>query len=174
MHGVFVIATTSRPDLVDPALLRAGRLDLAVLCPIPSPAERADILARLARGVSAMTAEASRLLPLLGVCEESDGCTGADLQGLITSANLVATREILESSTLSVTRARLAIEARHVEVATRSLRPSLSRRDRAHYDTIYEAFSRPNWQGAVSSASRNAKTQVLGHMQEVGYRQAQA
>lgn len=36
LQGVIVIAATSRPDLLDPALLRPGRLDRQVLCPVPN------------------------------------------------------------------------------------------------------------------------------------------
>ncbi|KAJ1971657.1 Peroxisome biosynthesis protein pex1 [Dimargaris xerosporica] len=43
LHGVYVLAATSRPDLIDPALLRPGRLDKALLCDLPNQAERLDV-----------------------------------------------------------------------------------------------------------------------------------
>lgn len=36
LTGVCVLAATSRPDLLDPALLRPGRLDQQLLCPLPN------------------------------------------------------------------------------------------------------------------------------------------
>jgi peroxin-1 len=42
--GVFVMAATSRPDLVDVALLRPGRVDKTVFCSFPEPEERVEIL----------------------------------------------------------------------------------------------------------------------------------
>lgn len=41
--GVFVLAATSRPDLVDPALLRPGRLDKSLLCDMPDEQERFSV-----------------------------------------------------------------------------------------------------------------------------------
>lgn len=37
-EGVAVVAASSRPDLLDPALLRPGRLDKALYCPLPNEA----------------------------------------------------------------------------------------------------------------------------------------
>lgn len=42
--GVYILAASSRPDLVDPALLRPGRLDKTVFCPLPDQKEREVIL----------------------------------------------------------------------------------------------------------------------------------
>jgi ribosome biogenesis ATPase len=38
--GVFVIAATNRPDIIDPAMLRPGRLDKLLYVPLPSKEER--------------------------------------------------------------------------------------------------------------------------------------
>jgi cell division protease FtsH len=48
--GVVVIAATNRPETLDPALLRAGRLDRHVAVPLPNQEERAAILAVHSRG----------------------------------------------------------------------------------------------------------------------------
>ena len=48
----FLFMPSSRPDLLDAALLRPGRLDRLLFCDFPSPRERLDILTVLSRKVS--------------------------------------------------------------------------------------------------------------------------
>ena len=43
LDGVYVLAATSRPDLIDSALLRPGRLDKAILCDMPNEQERLEV-----------------------------------------------------------------------------------------------------------------------------------
>lgn len=43
LDGVYVLAATSRPDLIDSALLRPGRLDKSILCGMPDESERLDV-----------------------------------------------------------------------------------------------------------------------------------
>ncbi len=43
LEGVYVLAATSRPDLIDPALLRPGRLDKAVFCDLPDYHSRLSV-----------------------------------------------------------------------------------------------------------------------------------
>lgn len=49
--GVFVIGATSRPDLLDAALLRPGRLDRLLMCPFPNAQDRAAIMKALAHKI---------------------------------------------------------------------------------------------------------------------------
>src|SRR6202044_4003450 len=51
LEGVYVLAATSRPDLIDPALLRPGRLDKSLLCDMPNREDREDILRAVARSL---------------------------------------------------------------------------------------------------------------------------
>ena len=50
-RGVFVIAATNRPDIIDPAMLRPGRLDKLLYVPLPSKDDRFNILKTICRNV---------------------------------------------------------------------------------------------------------------------------
>lgn len=60
-EGVFVMAATSRPDLVDVALLRPGRVDKAVYCGFPDRQERKEILEVYLRKMNFKPKEADKV-----------------------------------------------------------------------------------------------------------------
>ncbi|KAF9123574.1 Peroxisome biosynthesis protein pex1 [Mortierella sp. 14UC] len=91
LDGVYVLAATSRPDLIDPALLRPGRLDKSLLCGMPSLQERHEILACLARKM-----EVAEDVDLMECARRTEGLTGADLQAVLYNAHLEAIRIAIE------------------------------------------------------------------------------
>ncbi|VEU23057.1 DEKNAAC104031 [Brettanomyces naardenensis] len=93
LDGVYVLAATSRPDLIDSALLRPGRLDKAVICDMPDYDDRLDILKTI---VSSSQFELDNGVKLEKVSERTQGFSGADLQALVYNSYLKAVHEDLD------------------------------------------------------------------------------
>ncbi|KAL4998052.1 P-loop containing nucleoside triphosphate hydrolase protein [Aspergillus recurvatus] len=92
LSGVYVLAATSRPDLIDPALLRPGRLDKSLLCDMPNHADRADII----RAVSKKLIMSEEVVARLDeVAARTAGFSGADLQAVVYNAHLEAVHDAL-------------------------------------------------------------------------------
>ncbi len=89
--GVVLLAATNRPEVLDPALLRAGRFDRQVLVDRPDRTGRIAILAVHTRNVK--LAESVKLEQVAAL---TPGFTGADLANLVNEAALVATRRRAE------------------------------------------------------------------------------
>ncbi len=89
---VILIATTNRPQTLDPALLRPGRFDKIFYVPPPDRAARADIFRIHLRGVP-IDGEIDYAL----LAERSAGLSGADIGSVIDEAKLIALRRQLES-----------------------------------------------------------------------------
>ena len=94
--GVILLAATNRPEMLDPALLRAGRFDRQVLVDRPDKKGRIDILkVHLKKAVLASDVDAEKIAAL------TPGFTGADLANLVNEAALLATRRGADSVHLS-------------------------------------------------------------------------
>ncbi|KAJ7128978.1 P-loop containing nucleoside triphosphate hydrolase protein [Mycena crocata] len=89
LDGVYVLAATSRPDLIDSALLRPGRLDKSLFCDMPNLEDRKDILSAVARKV-----RLSPTVEIEDIAAATQGYSGADLQALLYNAHL----EVVHSS----------------------------------------------------------------------------
>ncbi|KAK9957480.1 hypothetical protein ABG768_011724 [Culter alburnus] len=85
LTGVYVLAATSRPDLIDPALLRPGRLDKSLYCPPPDREARLEILRALTHSVP-LAAD----VDLEQIAVATELFTGADLKALLYNAQLEA------------------------------------------------------------------------------------
>jgi cell division protease FtsH len=90
--GIVLLAATNRPEILDPALLRAGRFDRQVLVDRPDRKGRIDILRVHVKKVSLEEG-----LDLEQIAAITPGFTGADLANLVNEAALVATRRGAES-----------------------------------------------------------------------------
>ncbi|MDP9643804.1 transitional endoplasmic reticulum ATPase [Actinopolyspora lacussalsi] len=122
MRDVVVIGATNRPELVDPALLRPGRLERSVGVPPPDAAARAEIL----RTAGANTPFAADV-DLTSLAESLEGYSAADCASLIREAALAALRESLHAAEVS---------AAQLTSARERVRPSLSQAQLAAFESF--------------------------------------
>lgn len=124
MREVVVLGATNRPELVDPALLRPGRLERRVYVPPPDAEARTAILV-----ASSKNTPLASDVDLAQVASTLDGYSAADCAALIREAALTAMRESLEAR---------EVTAAHLDAARKTVRPSL---DPAQLATL-EAYAK--------------------------------
>jgi cell division protease FtsH len=87
-EGIVMLAATNRPDILDPALTRAGRFDRQVVIPLPTSSEREAILRVHCKG-KRLASDVDLDL----VARGTPGMSGAELANLINEAALIAVRQ---------------------------------------------------------------------------------
>ncbi len=87
-EGIIVLAATNRPDVLDPALLRAGRFDRRIIIPLPDVKGREAILK-----VHAKNKPLSDDVDLKKLAQGTPGLSGADLKNILNEAALLAARK---------------------------------------------------------------------------------
>lgn len=118
LRDVVVLGATNRPDLIDPALLRPGRLERLVFVPPPDSDARVDILK--ASGKSIPLAED---VDLESLARDLDGYSAADCAALLREAALTAMRRSMDAA---------AVTAADVATARATVKPSLDPEQVAH------------------------------------------
>ncbi|MBF6329157.1 AAA family ATPase [Nocardia transvalensis] len=111
LRDVVVIGATNRPELIDPALLRPGRLERLVFVPPPDAAARAEILRTASRSVP-LAAEVN----LRKLAADLDGYSAADCAALLREAAMTAMRRDVDAADIT---------AADVAAARAAVRPSL-------------------------------------------------
>ena len=93
-EGVILIASTNRPDVLDPALLRPGRFDRQVVVPMPDIRGRTEIIkVHLKR-------TPSEGIDVVNLAKGTPGFSGADLENMVNEAALIAARKDKEKVTM--------------------------------------------------------------------------
>lgn len=109
--GVYVIAATNRPDIIDPAMVRPGRLDKLLYVDLPGPDERAEIVTTMTRRLPlgiieenevgrSVNSDSGKEVVMRELLElvrsvRCEGYSGADLASLVREAGVVALRRTL-------------------------------------------------------------------------------
>lgn len=119
LQDVVVLGATNRPDLIDPALLRPGRLERLVFVPPPDAAARTDILK--ASGKNVPLADD---VDLAALAQDLEGYSAADCSALLREAALSAMRRNIDAATVT---------AEDIAAARTRVKPSL---DAAQVDNL--------------------------------------
>ncbi|KAH6909267.1 P-loop containing nucleoside triphosphate hydrolase protein [Coprinopsis sp. MPI-PUGE-AT-0042] len=149
--GVYVIAATNRPDMIDPAMVRPGRLDKLLYVDLPTNAERAEIVRTMVRklplggdtldgGSNNNIREAIENL----VKERCEGYSGADLASLVREAGVVALKRTLGSFKDlddSVPSPAVIVGLSDFLMALDKVGPSVSRAQRRKYEALRSKFA---------------------------------
>ena len=140
LEDVVVIATSNRPDLIDSALLRPGRLDRHVHVPVPDEEARRKIF-EVHTGEKPLADD----VDLDKLARRTEGYVGADIEAVCREASMAASREFIASVTReevaeSVGNVRVTMD--HFEQALGQVTASVTPETRERYDEIERKFGK--------------------------------
>ena len=115
LTGVVILATTSRIDLVDPALLAAGRFDLVLELPMPDQASREAIF-----GIELRKKPLAPDVDVEDLARQCDGQNGADIAFVCRKATMLALREQFSLGAAELSVARKHFDAALLELKSRA------------------------------------------------------
>jgi transitional endoplasmic reticulum ATPase len=123
MQSVVVIGATNRPTLIDPALMRPGRLDELIYVPVPDKAGRRHIL-----GIHTRKMPLAKDVDLDDLAGRTEKFTGADLEDLVRRAGLAALRDSLKAK---------KVDKANFDVALKDTRASVTAEMEKEYEKIH-------------------------------------
>jgi len=139
LKDVVVIAATNRPDMVDPALLRPGRIERHIYIPPPDREGRKEIFRIHLKG-KPLADDVS----IEWLAEKTEGYSGADIEAVCREAGMLAIREAIKPGMSREEAKKVAekirITRKHFEEALKKVRPSLTKEDIERYKKIVEEF----------------------------------
>ncbi|VEU20474.1 DEKNAAC101369 [Brettanomyces naardenensis] len=148
-RGIFVVGATNRPDMIDPAMLRPGRLDKTLYVQLPSPQERLEILKTLIRS-NHTPIDATVDLPRIAFDERCKNFSGADLSSLVKEASVISLKRVFfrdislgnETVTGDTGDEDIVVTGTDFDSALTSIKPSVSDKDRLKYEHLNKRWSK--------------------------------
>ncbi|MBN1923839.1 MAG: CDC48 family AAA ATPase [Nanoarchaeota archaeon] len=122
LHNVIVIAASNRPDMIDTAMLRPGRIDRLILVPPPDETERLEIFK-----VHTKNMPLTKDVDLKDLAKKTENFSGADIENLCREAAMIALRENLNSSEVTL---------KHFETALKKATPSIDEQEIKMYKSF--------------------------------------
>uniref|UniRef100_A0A8C6GP66 Nuclear valosin-containing protein-like n=1 Tax=Mus spicilegus TaxID=10103 RepID=A0A8C6GP66_MUSSI len=138
---VFILAATNRPDIIDPAILRPGRLDKTLFVGLPPPADRVAILKTITKNGTKPPLDEDVNLETIANDLRCNCYTGADLTALVREASLCALRQEITAQKNGVGAGELKVSHKHFEDAFKKVKPSISIKDQMMYEALQRSLS---------------------------------
>lgn len=133
---VFIMGATNRPDIIDPAILRPGRLDKVLFVGLPTPSDREEILKTITKsGTRPLLADDVDLKEIANH-PKCDCYTGADLAALVREASICALRTVMKS--FHKGDQPVIVKKSHFDEAFVRVKPSVQAKEREKYAKMEE------------------------------------
>lgn len=152
-RGIFVIGATNRPDMIDPAMLRPGRLDKTLFIELPNRDEKLDILKTLLKSNGTPLANDINLDVIIDD-ERCRNFSGADLAAIVRESAVSALKRSFfkndeiqsieennldkefEDLSVGMDSTQILVNMNDFQKALSKIKPSVSDKDRAKYDKL--------------------------------------
>lgn len=142
--AVFIVAASSRPDKIDPALLRPGRLEKHIFCGlVDDEIQRQDLLLKLSSKYpldSVLAAELSSGALFERIELPKTGLSGADVDGIFSAAHTKAIHEVIKRTPMGCM-VDVEIKTSHFRSACSEASLSIPPDELERLNAIYERFS---------------------------------
>lgn len=168
-RGIFVIGATNRPDMIDPAMLRPGRLDKTLFIELPNAQEKLDIIKTL-KATNGTPIASDVDLEKITSDERCRNFSGADMAALLREASVLALKRSFfktdmihsvldndldkefEDLSVGVLQDDVVVEMHDFTNALKKIKPSVSDRDRMKYDKLNKKMG---WNDEVELQGEN-------------------
>jgi transitional endoplasmic reticulum ATPase len=158
LKNVTVIGATNRPDMLDPALMRPGRMERHIYVPPPDAESRKKIFEVYLKNAGALLTEDVRIDDLIA---ETEHYVGADIEALVREAKLSAMREFITTMAgksqeeMSDAAGNIRLTRKHFLEAEKKVKASLDA------DAL-EAAERQAWEMLYSGEQREILESAMG------------